>query len=270
MPAEPVSTTPDFPIKARIDLTRSKPRAMSDHDIVICAINLDRSPERWELLSRQLDESGLPYLRLSAFEGRTLPDEMLAMVDHAGFENCNGRHATPSEIGCYFSHAAAWTVLADRPERYVLVIEDDVRFEHDWLDTLLEALKTHVKPRLLKLSYQRPGVPVLLKRLDKAHRLAVPLTHQACNGAYLIDREAAAKLLTHALPMVLPADHYTESQWISGITTRTIIPALAKQRGIASTQNHVVKFHWSKRLPTFFYRVKSHGRRFFYNLVRSA
>jgi glycosyl transferase, family 25 len=256
------------PVSATIDWSRSRPEGVGD--VVVCAINLDRSPERWDAIHEQLAATSLPFLRLAAFEGRALSLELATLTDHEKFRRANGRNATPGELGCYFSHVAAWTVLAKRPERYLLVVEDDAVFEPGWTETLKHAVAAFRPGMLLKLSWQRQGVTRFMRPVDETHSLVRPLTHQACNAAYLIDREAAANLLAHAFPLHVPADHYVESPWLTGVRVRTVVPAMARQRGVASTIAKPKKFHWSQRLPTFIYRLKAHTRRLWYNVFRAA
>jgi len=257
-----------FPVQATIDWTHSRP--VGAGEVLICAINLDRSPDRWDAINEQLAASDLPYLRLSAYDGSTLPPVLQATVDHAHFEKANGRKVTPGDVGCYLSHVAAWTVLDQQPQHYLLVVEDDAVFEAGWTDTLRQALRTHQPGTMLKLSWQRKGVVRTMDRIDAEHQLVRPLTHQACNAAYLIDAQAAQHLLRGAFPINVPVDHYVESPWMTDVPVRSIIPPLAHQRGVASTITKQKKFHWSKRWPTLVYRLKAHTLRMWHSYFTMA
>ncbi len=257
-----------FGLKADIDWSQSRPS--SEGQVLICAINMDRSPDRWQALRQQLDASGLPYLRLSAVDGRNLPESLRARIDAAHFQRANGRSSTPGDLGCYFSHVAAWSVLKDVSQPYLIVVEDDAVFAPDWTNTLQSVLSHYQSGMLLKLSFQRKGVVKEVEKIDPTHRLVRPLTHQACNAAYLIDRKAADRLSGNAYPMFLPADHYVESPWLTGVAVRTIMPALARQRGVESTISKQQKFHWTQRIPTLLYRIKSHSLRLWHSYFRMA
>lgn len=258
----------EYPVKAAIDWSRSRPDGGGD--VLVCVINLDRSPERWDAVSQQLAVTTLPFVRLVAFEGRNLPGALTDLVDNAHFEKANGRTATPGELGCYFSHVAAWTLLGERPERFLLVVEDDAVFEPGWTQTLKNALNAYRPGMLMKLSWQRKGVTRFMRDVDATHTLVRPLTHQACNAAYLIDRDAARNLLASAFPLHVPVDHYVESPWVTGVRVRSIVPALARQRGVASTIAKPRKFHWSQRWPTLMYRLKAHALRFWHSYIKAA
>lgn len=257
----------DHPVKATIDWSRSRRDGVGE--VLVCVINLDRSPERWDAVSAQLKETALPFVRLTAFEGNSLSQPLADLVDHEHFEKANGREATPGDLGCYFSHVAAWTLLAERPERFLLVVEDDAVFEPGWTETLQHALQAYRPGMLMKLSWQRKGLTRFMRNVDATHALVRPLTHQACNAAYLIDRDAARDLMASAFPLHVPVDHYVESPWITGVRVRSIVPALARQRGVPSTITKPEKFHWSQRWPTLLYRLKAHTLRLWLSYFRA-
>jgi glycosyl transferase family 25 len=256
------------PLEATIDWARSRPG--DGGEVLICAINLDRSTDRWEAIREQLDASGLPYIRLSAVDGRTLDPALEARVSHHRFEQSNGRKATPGDIGCYLSHATAWTLLTGQPYRKLLIVEDDAVFEPGWTQTLRDVLAAYRPGMLMKLSWQRKGLVRDADPINETYKLVRPMTHQACCAAYLLDETAAQGLLDHAFPLYVPVDHYMESPWESGVPVRSVMPSLAHQRGVASTISKVKKFHWTQRVPTLLYRVKAHSLRLWHSYFGTA
>ncbi|MBS9720732.1 glycosyltransferase family 25 protein [Tianweitania sp. BSSL-BM11] len=263
-----MTRTSTIPIQAEIDWERSRPG--DGGDVLICAINLDRSPERWEAIREQLDASGLPYVRLRAVDGRALDPTLEAKVSHERFEQSNGRKITPGDIGCYLSHTAAWSFMATQATSKLLIVEDDAVFQPDWTQRLHSVLRAYKPGMLMKLSWQRPGLTRDVAPIDDTYRLVRPLTHQACCAAYLVDKTAAQHLLDHAFPIYVPVDHYMESPWETGVPVRSMMPRLVHQRGVASTISKQKKFHWSQRVPTLLYRIKAHSRRFLHGFLRTA
>jgi glycosyl transferase family 25 len=94
--------------------------------IEIRVINLERSKDRLELISHDLDSAGLQWSRLEAIE----PDSSSAL-DHPLYRKkranyLNERDLTRGEIGCFLSHLAALKDFLDGAKEYLLVLEDDV------------------------------------------------------------------------------------------------------------------------------------------------
>ena len=263
-----MSRTATIPLEATIDWARSRPG--DGGEVLICAINLDRSTDRWEAIREQLDASGLPYVRLSAVDGSTLDRSQEAKVSYPRFEQSNGRKATPGDIGCYLSHATAWTLLASQPYRMLLIVEDDAVFQPGWTETLRDVISAYRPGMLMKLSWQRKGLVRDAGSINETYKLVRPMWHQACCAAYLVDGAAAQGLLDHAFPIYVPVDHYMESPWENGVHVGSVMPSLAYQRGVPSTIAKQKKFHWTRRLPTLLYRVKAHSLRLWHNYLGTA
>lgn len=84
----------------------------------LAAINLDRNPERWTLLQRQLSTGPAPH-RITGVLGSALPEAAVRRLGAAG----TGR----GTLGCSLSHAAAWEWMLAQGLPHCLVIEDDVQ-----------------------------------------------------------------------------------------------------------------------------------------------
>ncbi|RDD72509.1 glycosyltransferase family 25 protein [Paracoccus versutus] len=107
-------------------------------------INLDGSDERLRSASRQLDEAGVGFERVPAFDGRALRVEEFPDYDPAGAMAYMGRPLRGGEIGCYLSHLDCARRFLDSGAEYGLVFEDDMQLKPgfaegmrilmDWLD----------------------------------------------------------------------------------------------------------------------------------------
>lgn len=129
----------------------------------IFCINLERRPERWRFMQRQLQRLGVPAQRFTAVDGRDLEFGQLVegglISIHAlpryllpDEEKVFGIDLTPGAIGCALSHIQIWTQIVERhgdllrgpggrgPQapRY-LVIEDDCRFLPSFGEAALES-----------------------------------------------------------------------------------------------------------------------------------
>src|SRR5690606_14467009 len=77
-------------------------------------------------LKSNADELSIELRRVEAVEGKLLSSDELADFDDAGFRRLHGKIAMPAEIGCYFSHIRALEIIADAPEPFAVIVEDDV------------------------------------------------------------------------------------------------------------------------------------------------
>ncbi|ABL70841.1 glycosyltransferase family 25 protein [Paracoccus denitrificans] len=115
-----------------------------DRLVPVYLINLDGSDERLRSATRQLDEAGIPFERVPAFDGRALRIEEFPDYDPAGAMAYMGRPLRGGEIGCYLSHLDCARRFLDSGAEYGVVFEDDMQLKpgfakglrilSDWLD----------------------------------------------------------------------------------------------------------------------------------------
>ncbi|WP_207101776.1 glycosyltransferase family 25 protein [Paracoccus shandongensis] len=107
-------------------------------------INLDGSEDRLRSATRQLDDAGIPFERVPAFDGRALRVEEFPGYDPVGTMAYMGRPLRGGEIGCYLSHLDCARRVLDSGAARGLVFEDDMQLKPgfaeglrvvlDWLD----------------------------------------------------------------------------------------------------------------------------------------
>ncbi|MTE00486.1 hypothetical protein GIY56_09310 [Paracoccus sp. YIM 132242] len=107
-------------------------------------INLDGSDDRLRSATRQLDDAGIPFERVPAFDGRALRVDDFPGYDPAGAMAYMGRPLRGGEIGCYLSHLDCARRFLDSGADRGLVFEDDMQLKPgfaeglrillDWLD----------------------------------------------------------------------------------------------------------------------------------------
>ncbi|WP_287886390.1 MULTISPECIES: glycosyltransferase family 25 protein [Paracoccus] len=112
--------------------------------IPVYLINLDGSDERLRSATRQLDEAGIAFERVPAFDGRALQVDEFPDYDPAGAMAYMGRPLRGGEIGCYLSHLDCARRFLDSGAEYGVVFEDDMQLKpgfaeglrilSDWLD----------------------------------------------------------------------------------------------------------------------------------------
>ena len=233
-------------------------------------INLDRAPDRLARVSAQLNELGLPFHRLVAVDARALTPEQSALLDSAAYRRKHGMAPVLGELGCYLSHVQALRAFLASEAAFALVLEDDALL-HSSLPAVLAGLQ-RVAPRwdMVKLSAVHSGTPVRVAAVVPGHDLAVMLSRCTGASAYVVNRRAAQVYVDGLLPMQLPVDHVLDRAWHWRLKVRLVTPTpCTHDDQIATTigAGNVLqsgasrKFHWSKRLPTFAYRLGNELRR---------
>ena len=90
-------------------------------------INLDGSEERLSQARLQLEIAGLPFERVSAFDGRGVDPLTIGDYDEAHALAYMGRKLTGGEIGCFLSHLKSVKQFLSSDASYALVLEDDMQ-----------------------------------------------------------------------------------------------------------------------------------------------
>lgn len=92
-------------------------------------INLDGSDDRLRSATRQLDDAGIAFERVPAFDGRALRMDEFPDYDPAAAMAYMGRPLRGGEIGCYLSHLDCARRVLDSGAARGLVLEDDVQLK---------------------------------------------------------------------------------------------------------------------------------------------
>jgi glycosyl transferase, family 25 len=104
-------------------------------------LNLDRSPDRWSKMSRQMRHAGLDVERLAAVDGRKLSKEELYKES-----NLLAMYLQPrGVIGCYLSHKKFWQKVVDEKLDKAIIFEDDVQLVPDFKEKLINNLERFSK-----------------------------------------------------------------------------------------------------------------------------
>ena len=235
-------------------------------------INLDRAPERLARTAQQLQRLKLPFTRLAAVDAQGLTPEQTASLDEAAYCRKHGMTPVLGELGCYLSHVQAMHAFLASSADFALILEDDVLL-HDSLPAVLQGLMNQAgRWDVAKLSAVHSGTPMAYAEVAAGHQLAVMLSRCTGSSAYILNRRAAQLYALGLLPMSLPYDHVFDQGWRFGFKFRLVTPTPCRHdEEIASTivspPGVTRKFHWTKRLPTYAYRLGNEWRRLVYGLT---
>jgi glycosyl transferase family 25 len=243
-------------------------------------INLDRAPDRLARIDEQLQRLQLPYTRLPAVDARALTPSQRAQLDEPAYCRKHGMTPVLGELGCYLSHVGVMRAFLAGNAPFALVLEDDVLL-HDSLPAVLSGLMANPgRWDAVKLSAVHRGTPVRVLEVAPGQHLAVMLSRCTGSSAYLMNRHAAAAWLREPgglLPMSLPYDHVFDQGWRFGLKFRLVTPTPCGHddqipttiAGPSGRPGDTRKFHWSRRWPTYAYRLGNELRRLAHGLRES-
>lgn len=121
----------------------------------IYVVNMDSRTDRWAHVSKQLDNLGLKYERLSATVGKELSIEQQKLFNKRKFLLEQKKPVVLGEIGCAYSHRRIWQNIIDNDIDYALVLEDDVNLDVKLLDFLANE-KNYNEFDMLNISSNEP------------------------------------------------------------------------------------------------------------------
>lgn len=241
--------------------------------IIALIINLDRSKDRLDKITKRLNQLHIRWQRVSAIDGWDKKQEIYQYIDEDLFKKKHGKPVLPGEIGCYLSHLKAIEIFNKSNYTFALILEDDVELGDD-LHTILDELPNHHNEwDMVKLSGIHNGNALKIKKIKvKDYFLAVNTTSYTGASCYLINKNAASWMLDALLPMTLPYDLAYDNGWKSKLKIRIIKPAPCEHSFAMGSELHpknIIRnnFHWSKRLYTYLYRIKSDIQRLGYALT---
>jgi glycosyl transferase family 25 len=183
-------------------------------------INLDRSPDRLAFMQAQFVRLGMAFERIPAVDGRGV-----------AADRHNWRHHAPlrdGEVGCYLSHIKALEAFLASGAACGVILEDDAVLS-DALPGILAGLQNGSDWDLVKL-YATHVSGVWPRR----GLVRVAFRHGA-SAAYVVNRHAAARLLSGLLPITVPYDHAFDRAWTHGFRLRLWLPFPVSRHTLPST-----------------------------------
>lgn len=163
------------------------------------AINLDRSPKRWKMISENCDAIGLSITRISAIDGLELPEDE------------ETRLFGPGPVACARSHYKAMATFLETDAPAALILEDDAEIGES-VPALIQSLDWWPAGYgFVKLdSTLKPGKKVLVGQSvgEVMGRKLHPLRYKHMGAyGYLVDRVTATECLAIAPNVPMPIDH---------------------------------------------------------------
>ena len=240
--------------------------SLSRADLGIWLINLDRDTGRLARMQQQLDAMGLAFTHFPAIYGKDRADELAQRVDAAAYARNMGQTILPGKMGCYASHVAVWEAFIASDAKVALILEDDVVFHDDFLDSLDTALAGAAHWDTLRFNCIRAKLPVSQGRLGQ-YRMNAYLGPFTGNAAYLLHKDVAERILPQLWPQTRAFDHELNRFFLHDFRQFGLEPfsSHVDDGGVSAITGTgfglVRKFPWYRRLPHYGLKAGNYVRR---------
>ena len=199
----------------------------------IFMINLARRPERLEYMKHQMISAGIAFERIDAVDGMELTGEERRKAIRAFRWWCvNGYAARPGEIGCALSHQMVYRKMIDENLSTACVLEDDVRLDTRFCEVAKAAEDFLCSKGIARVLIMTPYKG--RKECDATRPMLTRVDWAASTGGYILNVEAAKRLLEVNTPLVGPADNWGRWARKGHIELYTIDPIACWQDAYAS------------------------------------
>lgn len=257
------------------DLIPQSSEKMTYKGVASYIINLDSSKERYEYVRKPVADVGFAVKRISAVNGRELSEaEVESKLDLGAYQTFLGHAPKRGTIGCSLSHIKTWQKFLESDFEFALIFEDDVKFEPGKLRQAIDELvRNQDLWDISSFEIWHRGLPMAIKSFANGNELSVYLANVSHTGAYMINRKVARVLLSRALPIKMPVDHYFTRSWelglkFTGIEKPRLVHQLFGDSDIEITHSiNDEKLDVIKSIKRVLYHLQTNIIRLVYNLV---
>ena len=135
-----------------------------------CFINLDRSPDRWRAIERQLADAGVEAIRVAAVDGRNADARYRPRL-----RRWIGGQLGAGEVGCAESHRRALRCLVESGAACGVILEDDAELAPEFRQIVGHLASRTAGWDLVRLEQRKRDVLAWTGlRLPAGRTLAVP------------------------------------------------------------------------------------------------
>lgn len=156
------------------------------------------------------------------------------IYDAAKAAIAKGRPLTKGERGCYSSHYNVWLNFIESSYSHLIVFEDDVMVDWAYIYKLMKEISDNEIPGILRLFTR--SAPRFRSSGFYADRYLIQM-RSFPSGAqgYILNKDAAARLLNFCQIMDRPIDDKIDSSWEHGVSNFAIFPYPLYEKSLPSS-----------------------------------
>ena len=194
----------------------------------VFVINLARRPERMRFIAEQLANVEVAYERIDAVDGAALAkDDLQRLSNRFRWWCARGYMPRAGEIGCAMSHRSVWRKMKDAEDCAFCVLEDDVSVSERFSEMLDKA------ESFAAGSASPVAILLTLFCAEPQGGLAEGcfgrISWAALTGGYVLNREAARRLLAATERLDSPIDEWARWAKRGGVQLYAAIPSVCSQ-----------------------------------------
>jgi glycosyl transferase, family 25 len=193
-------------------------------------INLERDAARRERMQAQAAALTVDLQRFEAVLWNALPAaQQNELYSESLNHNQYHQALVAGEKGCYASHLGAWQWLVASEHQAVVILEDDVQIDNDFVELIAAIAALPHNWDMIKL-IGREGIgkreksnelEPLVGRYSLVHYRRIP----SLTAGYVVSREGARKLLASRKPFGRPIDVDLRYWWENDLRVLGVQPA---------------------------------------------
>lgn len=205
--------------------------------IPIYVMNLDRSTDRLDHMTRELSRAGLAFTRFPCIDYLQFGPEQLQRQRATTLRARMNRPVSDANVGCFLTHAAIWRRIVELGQPYACVMEDDIvlapGFGHwmvrtDWFPNDADVIKLEATNK------HRVRHGTVVARYDR-WQIAHCWLRASGAACYVVSQAGARKMLNRLLPIAATIDTSITAYWSNGLRLYDVLPYPARQVGFPST-----------------------------------
>jgi glycosyl transferase family 25 len=231
-------------------------------------ISLDSAKSRRTRFAAHASEARLPWEFFDA--QRTCGEELV--YDEEGCIARKGRSLSSAELGCYTSHYRVWADFIKSGDSQLVVLEDDVTVDWEYLEKL-----SKVDLHADGIDYLRMyslAMPPSRKLGEYQGRYLYELLGMSLGAqAYVLTRDGARRLLEHCRLIRSPIDDMMDRSWWGAPPSLALFPYpvmdVHSDSSIGTARDTGPKWTMARRLRRYAFRVVNAVRLRLYRLKAS-
>ena len=204
--------------------------------IPVWAVSLKSRTDRRDLISANFKKLGIPFQFFDAIDGREMPAAEVAAMSPRRFL-AQSRELTLTEVGCAASFRALMGKIANGPDEFVAIFEDDANPDPKIVG-FLEPSNLRKLPGfdILHLDYRSSRKPALLVAREGGENIFAPVKAGFGCAGLIVTREGAGKIFKGLVPLYAPLDDqiFREAR-ILNLAILQITPGPVKTNGLPSS-----------------------------------